>query len=180
MKVLAAEKLNLEQRQFIEGLGISLDSGYYETKRKPDAKHVTMVFQDVYALGRPNKTLINLEMKQRILAFVQVHPQSRLLSFTRAFLNEETLMGTTYTRSQKRSNSVVAYRPANQPANGPVSLAEVHSFHMVNAGHYTYFVAVAKEVRKVQNSVVVNVSPRTTPDQREAMNRRFVEVFKPL
>jgi hypothetical protein len=179
MKVLAAEKLNPEQRQFIESLGISLDSGYYETKRKPNAKHVTMVFQDVYAIGRPIKNLVNLVMKQRILAFVQVHPQSLLLSFTRAFLNEETLMGTAYTRSQKRSNSVVAYHPANQP-DGSVSLAEIHSFHMVTAGHFTYLVAVAKEVRKVENSVVVNVSQRTTPQQREAMNRRFFEVFKPV
>jgi len=178
MKVLGAEHLTAQQRQLVENLGVSLDSGHYETKRKSLAKQLTLVFPDVWVIGRPNNNLINAAIKIRIRQFTQVHPGSLVVSFTRAFVNEETLMGTKYRRSKKRSNSVVAYRQDGQPDEN-VSIAQIHSFHMVIAGNFTYLVAVAREVRKVENSVIVTPSQRTTAEQREVMNKRFIEVFKP-
>ena len=181
-KILAAgDALTPGQRKFVERfLGISLTSGQYEIERKPDAMQTQLIFANpkVWAIGKPKKTLLTPAFRHLIQQTLAVPPAANISSFTRAFLNQETVMGVTYKRSQKRRNSIVAYRPAAAAA-AQLSFAEVHSFHWVVHFHQQHFVALVREVRRVDFRFVQEDENLTAPEL-QATNGRFFQVLEAL
>ena len=77
-------------------------------------------------LGRSKAGLVTAGQRQLIRERAELG-QAQVTSYRRAFLNQETIMGTSYLRCKTSINSVVVYRDEN---DDPLFL-QVHSFHTV-------------------------------------------------
>lgn len=147
VKVLSGVHLTEVQKAYVRSIGGSLTLGYYQDRRLPTATRQQEVNQGsgVFVLGRSNQRIVNQQQRQLVRARAGLGNGSQVTSFKRAFLNEETVMGTSYLRSKARMNSVVVYRDANQ---APAFL-QVHSFHLVTFGGQVILIALGRTVAKV-------------------------------
>jgi len=170
---------NERQRQYLQSLGASLDSGSYDTVRKPGTAQQLEVVPGQYALGRSKVALVDAAGRQLILASVVQDENGGatvLRHYTRAFINGETVMGTSYRRSQKRRNTIVMFLDAHNRQR----FAEVESFTTVmRDGVFLDFVALARVLTSI-NANFINHGGVLTQAMVNEVNPRFKEVRPPL
>ena len=101
----------------------------------------------MYVLGRPSQVLAG-EHVNMILATAGIFPgeEVQVESYSRAFCNGETIMGTSYRRSRKRCNNVVMTHAPNDPYP---NFFQVHSFHHVHDGNFSRVICLVKRLQRV-------------------------------
>ena len=124
-------------------IGGSLTLGSYEVERLPTTSVQQMLNHGVYVLGRSNARLISAAQRAVVRQCAGLGGGAQVTSFTRAFLSGETIMGTTYKRSQARINHVVVHRVAGQAA-----FFQVHSFHLVQHGVHALLIALGRPIQR--------------------------------
>jgi hypothetical protein len=159
------------QKQYVSEIGGSLRLGDYQLKRLPTTALQELVAPDVFVLGRSSNGLISNEQRNLVRVQAGLGPLAEVRSFTRAFLNQETVMGTSYRRSRRRINSVVVYQANNQGAQ----LIQVHSFHVVQHGNQTRLIALGRQVEKVPG-LFAEGTPLVTQEHLGHLNQAFLKV----
>ena len=172
--MLSQGSLTEDQLAFVRSLGVSLGSGHYDTQRRPDAKLTRQVHPGLLAVGKPKQRLLSAVQQQQLRTAAGLGDEAQVSGFRRAFINEETIMGTCYRRSQKRCNSVVAFTGQN-----PRQFAQVHSFHLVENGQQFRFLALVRPLLPVQGQFLVPGGD-LTQGVAAHFNACFVQVHAPL
>jgi len=167
---------NKPTKNFITGLGISLDSGFYEIEPRPKSTLSYQALPQIWLLGLSNKRLVTLGQKALILNFCGLN-QGTVLSYRRIFVNSVLVNGSTYLREQRRNNSVVAFHPdGNQ---GEIAFLYSRSFHEVtselNGG--IRVVVLGRLLHKV-NGDFVRLREDTTAEEGDLdmLNYKYQEV----
>jgi len=162
------------QKGYVKRLGIKLSSGNYVTERAPDASRVLEIEAFRFVLGRSKATLVTAAQTQEVREFVGADAATEVLHWRRAFIGGETIMGTTYARSQKMRNNIVAYLHNNH-----IHFAQVHSFHsMIEEGQGT-LVALVRRIERVPNIRFVEPGNGVTLAHLQDFNDSFVQVHFP-
>ena len=98
-----------------------------------------------------------------------------VLHWRRAFIRGETIMGTTYARSRKRRNNVVAYKDLQ----GHTQFAEAHSFHSLVEEGEGFLVAMVRRIQRVIDMPFVQPGNNITAIHLQDFNRDFAQVVLP-
>jgi len=173
-KVLSSQHLNDRQKEYVASLGVTLSSGEYDLQRRPDAKQVLEVHPHVYVLGKSNRALVTPVQADQIRLAAGVLPQTLIRHYRRAFIHEETIMGTTYRRSKMRNNAVVMYIEQDQMRFG-----QVHSFHVVNPNPGQLLMMVLLRPIVLVPGPFVQANGAFAA-QMAGLNRRFFQVLPPV
>ena len=153
-------------------MGISVTSGDYEP-RSPDVARQREVKAGQIALGTHKGNLVNVQQKQLVKVAAGIGATAGVISYRRAFLNNEIVMGTTYTKSAKRTNSVVAYA-----RGGRRFYVQVHSFHLVTQGNPQRFITLVRRLEEVPGRFV-EPSHGITLNHLNFFNTSFAQVHPP-
>ena len=159
-------------------IGGSLTLGYYERRRLPTVTRKLEIPPQgggMFVLGRSKQTMITQQQRQLVRQTAGLGEGTHVTSFRRAFLNQETVMGTTYKRSKARINSVVVCRGDG----GDPLFLQVHSFHMVQVagGEAVTLIALGRAVQKVGNVLAVPpAGGQVHPQHLAHLNEAFFQV----
>jgi len=160
VKVLSGVHLNDDQKHYVTSIGGTLTLGHYERRRLPTVTHQLELGPGVgeFVLGRSNQRLITQPQRQLVRATAGLGDGAQVRSYRRAFLNQETIMGTTYRRSKARINSVVVCR--DEEDEEEALLLQVHSFHIVSIGEGPMtLIALGRVVEKIAIELFPNNHP---------------------
>ena len=175
IKVLSGLHLTPDQKEYVKGIGGSLTLGQYERRRLPTVTHQQEITpgSGIFVLGKSKARLITAPQRQLVRATANLG-QTQVTSFRRAFLNEETIMGTSYGRSKARINSVVVYRDQQQ---NPKFL-QVHSFHLVAVvnGPMT-LIALGRDIERVPGVLVPQGNGLVTEEHLAHLNSATFKVL---
>jgi len=141
VRVLASDHLSDRQKLFAKTQCDNLSTGSYETARRPQVTRSVRVTDELYAVGRSNTGLANGVQLQQLRAFAHLPADAPVLSYARAFVRGEMLMGTAYRRSVKRNNAVFVYRVQG----GHLRYGQARSFHLVGQGANTRLLVLARQ-----------------------------------
>ena len=72
--------------------------------------HIYPIREGIFGVGRSNQGLLTPNVEIQVRQFSGIGLGAEILNFTRLSINNETLHGTSYRRTVKRTNHVVAYR----------------------------------------------------------------------
>jgi len=166
--------LTVAQKEYVKGIGGSLTLGHYERRRLP----TVTIQQEIapgsgtFVLGRSKASLVTVQQRQLVKVCANLGAAT-VTSFRRAFLNQETIMGTSYGRSKARINSVVVYRDAQQ---NPCFL-QVHSFHLVEVVNGPKkLVALGRAIERVDGVLVPQGNGWVTAAHLAHLNRATFQV----
>lgn len=154
-------------------MGVTIDSGFYQTEKLPDTARQALIFPNHYAIGGRIPNLLNAHNAQAVTQMANLGEHAEREGYSRAFIKGQMVMGTSYKRSQKRCNSVVSFLDHHNRTQ----FLRVHSFHVVRAGDQVKFLALGKKFIKDNSSFIAPVPAiGLTQDRLKVFNDQFTKV----
>jgi hypothetical protein len=166
--------LNQAQLAYVRAIGSQTTTGFYDVRRRPNSVFVTPINDDISAIGRSKRSLLPNQFRNLVLGAAGLGNGASIRSYNRLWINEETLHGTSYQRTKKRCNHMVAYRANNES----LQFFTCNSFHVVRMGAQVRVIVLGKSFQLVPGNFC-NPSPQIglTADDIEIINDSFHEVI---